>query len=48
MFYFFFPECLLCDKDDDDYDKYVEYPREKMMMIMIKMWASQGEDGSRQ
>ena len=34
--------------DDDDYDKYVEYPREKMMMIMIKMWASQGEDGSRE
>ena len=33
--------------DDDDYDKYVEHPR-KMMMIIMKMWPSQGEDGSRE
>ena len=34
--------------DDDDYDKDVEHPRGKMMMIVTEMWASQGDDGSRQ
>ena len=34
--------------DEADYDKDVKHPRGKMMMMMMKMWASQGEDGSRE
>ena len=31
--------------DDDDYEKDVEHPRPKMMVIVMNMWASQGEVG---